>query len=174
MASELSGFCFIRRLSHAKFQGFLAILAVSLLPSAFAIAVRFGCVFIVRVLVLILPQPGCLPLIADLIVLMDPDHESDFEGGLYSDRYTSHPPFHIDSNIGKSGYGWSYSLFCKGGSLRGKDDSATKSAKGRKVQFSKEGPVELVERLLCQKAHKTLELTENFQQMSTAWWIVRL
>lgn len=35
-------------------------LAVSLLPSAFAIAVRFGCVFIVRVLVLILPQPGNL------------------------------------------------------------------------------------------------------------------
>ncbi|RDX68062.1 DNA-directed RNA polymerases IV and V subunit 4, partial [Mucuna pruriens] len=34
------------------------------------------------------------------------------------------------------------SLLSKGGSLKGKDDSATKSAKGRRVQFSKEGPFE--------------------------------
>ncbi|KAL2341432.1 hypothetical protein Fmac_009372 [Flemingia macrophylla] len=34
------------------------------------------------------------------------------------------------------------SLSSKGGSLKGKDDSATKSVKGRKVQFSKEGAFE--------------------------------
>ncbi|XP_061344374.1 DNA-directed RNA polymerases IV and V subunit 4-like [Gastrolobium bilobum] len=38
--------------------------------------------------------------------------------------------------------GKGHSLLSKGGSLKGKDDSATKSAKGRKVQFAKEGPFE--------------------------------
>lgn len=51
-------------------------------------------------------------MIKHLFVLVEPDHEIGFEGGLYSNLFAAHPPFQIDANFGYAAFLLSIIINC--------------------------------------------------------------